>query len=69
MSKIIIEIENGLAAPKWVPGVIQRYDRNHFRNEFFCHENISIDTWIEILCAMVCVLCHYVYENTEIGEG
>ena len=33
MSKIIIEIENGLAAPKWVPGVIQRYDRNRFRNE------------------------------------
>ena len=46
-----------------------RYDRNHFRNEFLRHENISIDTWIEILCAMVCALCHYVYENTEIEKG
>ena len=38
-----------------------RYDQHHFRNEFLGHTNISTDTFIEVVTAIVCLLCHYVY--------
>ena len=39
-----------------------RYEQIHSRNEFSGHENISIDTLNEILCAIVNVLCSYTRE-------
>ena len=39
-----------------------RYDQKHFRNIFYGHENISIDILIDILGAIVSVLCSYTSE-------
>ena len=63
-----------MAAPKCVPGgwlyseFGLRYEQNHPRNKLSGHQNISIGTLSEILCAIVSVLCSYTSEIHESGE-
>ena len=46
----------------------ERYYQNKLKNEFLDHNNIGTDTWIELLGAIVQVLCHFSSEILKLEK-